>query len=207
MKPPKGGGKGCLCYGTVHQLARRLGKKHHPYGNQCRHKKGGFCTQDYVSKQLHEPWYHDIPTASPSSPVVLVLDLSQRYREQHILCRRHLDALGLGQHVVARAQVAAHLRLPVRYIPLQALRGDDAGLLERDNADVLPEDVVSGVVVAHVDLVNARFEQEGQARAGQQEDAALGIVRVWLVEVKVMQLAEALVHTAADAPKSDNINT
>jgi hypothetical protein len=63
------------------------------------------------------------------------------------------------------------------------------------------------VVITHVDLVSARLEQEGQARAGQQEDAALGIVRVWLVEVKVVQLAEALIHTAADAPKSDNINT
>ncbi|KAI9172616.1 Protein transport protein BOS1 [Paramyrothecium foliicola] len=126
----------------------------------------------------------------------------------NVLCGRDLDAPRLGQHVVARAQVAAHLGLPGGHVPLEAGGADDAGLLERDDADVLGEDVVAAGagLLAHVDAVRARLEQEGQARAGQQVDAALGVARIRLEQIQVVQLAEALVDAAADAAEGDDVD-
>lgn len=107
--------------------------------------------------------------------------------------------------MVAGAQLAANLGGPVRHVPLEALRRDDAPFFERDDADVLAKDVLLGIL-AHLDVVGARLEQEGQAGAREEVDAAGAVARVRLEAVQVVELAEALVDTAADAAEGNNVD-
>lgn len=70
---------------------------------------------------------------------------------------------------------------------------------------MLPERVHLALL-AHLDAVPAGLEQKGEARAGEEVDAARGVVRVRLVAVQVVQLRDALVETAADAAEGDNVD-
>lgn len=137
--------------------------------------------------------------------MILTVDLSERYCKKYILVRLDLHDLGVGQDVVAGAELAANLSLPVGDVPLETTRGDDAGFLERDDADVLAKDVLLAVL-ADLDVVHAGLEEECQAGAGKQVDATLGVNRVGLKAVEVMKLAEALVDAAADAAQGDNVD-
>lgn len=69
--------------------------------------------------------------------VFLTLGIAQRYREEDILCRLHLDDFGFWENMVAGANSAAHSRFPVGDVPLQTLGCDAARLLERDDPHVL----------------------------------------------------------------------
>lgn len=95
-------------------------------------KKGPFIISLEAIKKMVQ--YHS--QAHPLS-VLLALGIAQRYREEHILCRLHLDDLGFRKNMVAGANSAAHSRFPVGDIPLQSLGCDAARLLERDDPDVL----------------------------------------------------------------------
>ena len=125
----------------------------------------------------------------------------QRNRKQYVLGRPHLDNFCVGQHVVTRADLAPELRCPILDVPLQPLGADDAGLPDGDDAHVLLEHVPRLVLrprpLPHVDVVRPSLEEERQALAANKVDAALGVRRRLLEEVQVVQLRQALVHSAA----------
>lgn len=139
-------------------------------------------------------------------PVVLAINMLQRYREQDVFVRLHLHPPRVREHMVARAQVAPHLRLPVCHVPLEPLGRDPARLFERDDADVLAEDGLLAVL-ADLDSMRPRLKEERQTRPGEQEDAPVAVGAVLLEQVQVVQLAEPLVDAAADAAEGDDVDT
>ncbi|KAJ6440596.1 Peroxisomal biogenesis factor 19 [Purpureocillium lavendulum] len=137
---------------------------------------------------------------------ILAFNLSQRYCEEHVPRRLYLDALGLREDVIARAQLATNLRLPVGHVPLQALGGDDARPLERQDTDVLAERHVLAIL-PDADQVLAGLQEERETRPGQEEQPALGVVGPRLQQVQVVQLADALVDAPSDAAQRDNVES
>lgn len=138
--------------------------------------------------------------------MVFTLAIFERYREEYVLVRRDLHDLHIGQDVVARAEASANLGVPVGHVPLEAMRRDVGGLLERDDANVLAKGVLLAVL-ADLDVVRAGLEKEGEAEAREEVNSARGVVGVCLEEVEVVKLREALVNATADAPESDDINS
>lgn len=156
----------------------------------------------FLSPAMYRYYSQSIYNQCAASPL-------QSNREQHILVRLNLDNLGLGQDMVTRAHQPAKLRLPVRHIPLEALCGNDARLLDGDDADVLVKDVLVSVTMLpfwpHVDVVTSRLEQHRKRLAANEVHSALGICGVCLEEVQVVELAKALVDSAAQAAHGDNV--
>lgn len=108
--------------------------------------------------------------------------------------------------MVARAQLPADLRLPVRHIPLQALGRDTAWFLQGDDPDIFAEDLlVALLILPHLDTMHTRLKEECQAGSREEEDATAGVGSVLLEEVQMMQLAQSLVDAATDATQRDDV--
>lgn len=73
--------------------------------------------------------------------------------------------LRLGEHMVAGADLAAHLGVPVGHIPLKSLGGDAAWLFDREDPDPLVKDLFG--VVPDMDLVGPSLEEKRQTFAGE----------------------------------------
>lgn len=137
-------------------------------------------------------------------PNLVPLTRLQGDSKQHILGGIDIDHFGLGEDVVARAELPAELRLPVRHIPLEPLGRDAARFLDGKDTDPFVEHVLLAVL-PHPDLVPAGLEQKRQTLPAEEVHAALVIARMLLVEVEVVQLAQPLVDTPAEAADGNNV--
>lgn len=106
--------------------------------------------------------------------------------------------------MIAGAELATNHAVPVRHIPLEALGGDMARLLQRDDADILGKGVWLAVVT-DVNKVLARLEEKGQTGAREQEYTAIFVFKAGLVHVKLVKLADTLVDSAAKTTQGDNV--
>jgi hypothetical protein len=138
--------------------------------------------------------------------LVITVAFFKCYREKHILVCRHRHNLRIGQNVIASAQLAANLGMPVLDVPLESLCCNVGGFLERDNTNVLAKGVFLAIL-ADLDVMRAGFKQKGQARAREEEDTAARIFGIGLEEVQVVELGKTLVDTAANTSESDNVNS
>lgn len=138
--------------------------------------------------------------------LVIAVAFFECYCEKNILICCHCNDLGIGQDVIASAQLAANLSMPVLDIPFEALRCNIGGLLERNDTNVLSKSVLFAVL-ANLNLMGTGLEQESQTGAGQEEDATACVFGIGLEEVQVVKLRETLVHATADTTKRNNVNS
>lgn len=138
--------------------------------------------------------------------LVIAVAFFECYCEKNILICCHCNDLRIGQDVIASAQLAANLGMPVLDVPLEALRCNVGGLLERNDTNVLPKSVLFAVL-ANLNLMCAGLEQESQTGAGQKEDTAACVFGIGLEEVQVVKLGETLIYATADTTKRNNVNS
>ena len=108
------------------------------------------------------------------------------------------------KHMVAGADPATKLGLPVLNIPFQASGADDAWSADGEYSNVLVEPIRLSLS-PNTNPVSAALQEEAQAIARDEVQASLRVFRVSLEDVQVVKLAQALVDSATHAAHGHDI--